>query len=154
MLNNTFLDISDEKRGELIKQLVSFVPTDTLLFLPDTEEVNNALSQINSLLNTAYKRANGLKIPSCNLEQKAKLLEYFGGASSREVAFVFLAGKELSSVLLAILLNEKVFDIEQVFALSFYEELCQQKEWGVTDEIAKRHAQIMERLKELEELND
>lgn len=146
MDNKSRFTLSDVKKGELIDQLVSFVMTDTLLFLPNDKTVISALQSLNDVLNTVYVLSQGIEVLPQNVQQNNRVKQYLEKLSSDDVAFIYQIGKELRSVLLAILLRNKILNLRQVFDLAFYEELCQQKDWGKTEEIVKRQKDIWEKL--------
>lgn len=146
MHNKDIFDISVWQKDELISQLVSFASTDTLLFLPQDETVMSAVQTLNSDLNTMYVLSHGIEVLPQNVQQGIKVKQYLKKLPCADVAFIYLVGKELRSVLLAILLANKSLNLKQVFDLAFYEELCQQKNWGKTEEIVKRQQNIWEKL--------
>lgn len=155
MDNKICFDISDEQKDELIKQLVSFVPTDTLLFLPlKDERIKKTLLVLNMLLNTAYEMSYGIDVLSQNVKQGDKIKQYLDSLCCADVAFIYQAGEELRSVLLAVLLRARKLSLQEVFDLAFYEELCQQQNWGKTEEIVKRQQNIFDRLVRLCEQYD
>ena len=155
MDNKICFNVSDEQKDELIKQLASFVPTDTLLFLPSVDEkVQKTLHTVNAFLNTEYVVSCGIEVLPENVKQGGRVERYLKSISGADVAFIYLAGKELRSVLLAVLLREKKLDLQQVFDLAFYEELCQQRYWGKTEEIVKRQQNVFEKLVRLCEQYD
>ena len=154
MDNKRNFELSDNKKDELIDQLVSFVMTDTLLFLPQDETVISAVQILNDDLNTVYILSHGIEVLPQNVQQGKKVKQYLEKLSCDDVAFIYQIGKELRSVLLAILLKNKLLNLQQVFDLAFYEELCQQKDWGKTEEIVKRQNDIWKKLTELCEQYD
>lgn len=154
MDNKSRFTLSDVKKGELVNQLVSFVMTDTLLFLPQDETVISAVQILNDDLNTVYILSHGIEVLPQNVQQGKKVKQYLEKLSCDDVAFIYQIGKELRSVLLAILLKNKLLNLQQVFDLAFYEEICQQKDWGKTEEIVKRQKDIWEKLTELCEQYD
>ena len=155
MDNKICFNISDEQKDELIKQLVSFVPTDTLLFLPVADEkVQKTLQTVNTFFNTEYVLSCGIEVLPQNVKQGEKVEQYLKSISGADIAFIYLAGKELRSVLLAVLLGTKKLKLQQAFDLAFYEELYQQRDWGKTEEIVKRQQNIFEKLVRLCEQYD
>jgi len=154
MDNKSRFTLSDVKKDELINQLVSFALTDTLLFLPNDKTVISALQSLNDVLNTVYVLSQGIEVLPQNVQQNNRVKQYLEKLSSDDVVFVYQVGKQLRSVLLAILLRNKILNLRQVFDLAFYEELCQQKDWGKTEEIVKRQNDIWEKLTELCEQYD
>ena len=154
MDNKGRFTLSDVKKDELVNQLVSFASTDTLLFLPNDKAVISALQSLNDVLNTVYVLSQGIEVLPQNVQQNNRVKQYLEKLSSDDVVFVYQVGKQLRSVLLAILLRNKILNLRQVFDLAFYEELCQQKDWGKTEEIVKRQNDIWEKLTELCEQYD
>lgn len=138
----------------LIKQLVSFVPTDTLLYLPRDEVVEKTICAVNYLLGTVYVLSDGIDVSKHNLQQGQKIEQYLLGLSADEVVFVYQTGQELHSVLLAIMVLERQLDMQKAFELAFYEELKQQEKWGKVEEIITRQKSVLLRLEQLDRLYD
>lgn len=146
MHNSENLEISVNRKDELINHLVSFASTDTLLFLPQDKSVVSAVQTLNDAINTVYVLSYGIEVLSQNVRQSERIKQYLEKLSCDDVFFIYQISKELHSVLLAVLLKNKLLTLQQVFDLAFYEELCQQKVWGKTEEIVKRQTDIWDKL--------
>lgn len=140
------------KRDELIKRLVSFVCYDTLLYLGEDKVALAKIPEVNKILCTNFVCSKGINVADENIKQQDNVLNYLQGCSLEKNLFIYLAATEVRSVLLAILFVEKKISAEDVFSLAFAEELGQQKEWGKTTEVCLRHQQVIDRLKELEQV--
>lgn len=146
--------IIKSQRNDIINQLASFCATDTLLYLPDCLETTNALHTVNQILKTKYQLCQGINVSTQNIKQEQHIKQYLYSLETDELAFTWHIGKELQSVLIAILLATHRLDVHQAFALAFYEELHQQTTWGQTEEINQRHHHILQTLQQLEQTYD
>lgn len=152
------IDLVVDKREDLLDVLLSFVLTDTLLFLPegpvissqDRKELRSSLALVNKRLHSFYVATTGLDVLPINKFQESRLKAYLQGVSDEKFAFIYLAAVEVRSVLLAILFVEGLLDTDKIFRLAFFEELCQQEKWGKDDRTICRHNEILARLKKLE----
>jgi len=140
----------EKQKSELVKRLVSFVVTDTILFLPESLEAKKCLQQVNGLLKTSFVMNKGLEISKKDILQVPMVEDYLKKSSERKLVYIYLAATEVRSVLLAILLAEVKISNKEAFACSFFEELCEQKKWGTMPESLQRQQAIKNRLDELE----
>lgn len=155
-----FAEIIEEvkcKKEYFRELLVSFVLTDTLLYITDNlakqdcgKNVYNAVCLANSILNTKYECCNGIIVLSANESQQAKLRKYLDEISLEKFCVVYVVATELRSVLLGILFAEQKIKIEEAFDLAFFEEIYEQNNWGCLDEITKNHNEIKNKLKCIE----
>lgn len=153
MINNQFdeiLTLLKAQRDELIGRLISFVAGDTILFLPKDSGCDEKIDLVNQILGSRFVGADGIDVLSENLLQEEKLKAYLNACSVEKQAFIYLAATELRSVLSAVLMAEKKVSLEDVFNLAFYEEISQQKKWGIMPEVEERHQVIKSQLKALE----
>ncbi len=149
-------------RERLSERLLTYVLTDTILYLPELSVIQPAyrvllsevLSDANSLLGTAYRATKGLSVYETNPAQADKLSAYLNRIDSREFAVLYLASACLRSVLLGVLFSAKRIGADEAFAMAFFEELSQQQRWGKDEEIIARHTQIKQELAELERMRD
>lgn len=139
-----------QQKNELIEKLVSFVLTDTILYLPEDESICTKLEQVNSLLGTNFALVKGIDVPAENVAQQKKVEKYLLECSAAKTAFVYLMATEIRSVLLAILWMEEKININEVFECAFFEELQEQKQWGEIEEIKERNKLIKSKLNDLE----
>lgn len=157
MPNNWFDDfykIYIEQRSEFIDKLVSFVAQDTILFLDDCKGASEKIKEVNQLLGTNFLICEGIEVKEQNLIERDKVAVYLNSISLEKAALIYLVATEIRSVLSAILFAEVKISATDLFNLTFYEELEQQKVWGITDEIVYRHSQIKERLSYLEKVRN
>jgi len=153
MQNNLWEDVFKDlakQKSELEDRLVSFVLTDTLLFLPDNPRLKDELMRANQLLGSHFVMSSGFDVSPENISQQRYVKVYLQGTEDFKTVFIYLIAMELRSVLLAILLAENKIDYKQAFDYAFYEEITEQKQWGVLPEIADKHSEIKTRLCELE----
>ncbi|MBR1374418.1 hypothetical protein IJ556_08235 [bacterium] len=139
------------QESELIDRLVSFVSTDTILFLPDSAEARKAVAIVNRILRTKFVISEGIEVLEGNSLQSSQVKKYLEQVSFDKLALVYLTAMELRSVLLGILFAEKGIGIEDAFACAFYEELSQQHCWGCLPEILQKQQSIKNRLKLVQE---
>lgn len=137
------------QKSELIKKLVSFVLTDTILYLPEDESICTKLGQVNLLLGTDFVLVKGIDVPAENVAQQGKVEKYLLECSTEKTAFIYLMATEIRSVLLAILWMEEKIDIDELFLCAFFEELQEQKQWGEIEEIIERNKLIKSKLNDL-----
>lgn len=152
MINNQFDDILktfQKKRDELICKLVSFVASDTILFLPKDSGSEDKIKLANEILGSQFIATDGIEVLEQNLSCAEKVKVYLDSCPVKKQVFIYLAATELRSVLSAILMAEKKINMEEAFELSFYEELSQQKAWGVMPEAEARQQAIKSQLKAL-----
>ena len=153
MKNSSLEDIFtklETQKSELVKRLVSFVVTDTILFLPESAEAKKCLELVNDLLKTSFVMNKGLEISKKDILQVSVVEDYLKKALKRKVAYIYLAATEVRSVLLGILLAEGKISNEEAFDCAFFEELTEQKKWGTMPESLQRQQAIQNRLDELE----
>lgn len=157
MPNNQFdeiLKIFQTQRDELISKLVSFVAGDTILFLPKASGCEDKIKQANEILGSRFIATEGIEVLEQNISFAEKIKNYMNSCPVEKQVFIYLAATELRSVLSAVLLAEKKIKIEDAFELSFYEELSQQKAWGVMPETEDKHQAIKSQLRALEKWFD
>lgn len=150
MQSKYLFEITKEQQNELINQLVSFASTDTLLFLPSDHKITTILNLVNTCISAEYRLCKGIDVPKQNLQQEKVLKKYLQTQNEKNITFIYQAGKELHSVLLAILLSQRLLDYKQAFELAFYEELNQQKIWGKPNETIERQQTILQKLEQLD----
>ena len=153
MQSNVLKDIFaklEKQKNELFKRLVSFVMTDTILFLPESVSAQDNITRVNSLINADFVMNKGLNISKQNVLQISAVEIYFKTVSARKIAYIYLAATELRSVLLAILLAENKISKSEAFDCAFFEELAEQKKWGTMPESLQSQQAIKTRLDELE----
>lgn len=145
------------KRQEMLNSLVSYVLADTILFVPSkfvdedvSIKIKKAVNLVNGIINTNFTISDDLNISKNNEKQSILLKEYLAKISFEKFIVIYLMSMELRSVLLSVLVVEKKYNIDEVFNLAFYEELFQQKHWGILDETLKKQNLIKEKLKEME----
>lgn len=138
------------QRDELICKLVSFVASDTILFLPKGSGSEDKIKLANEILGSRFIATDGIEVLEQNLSCAEKVKVYLDNCPVKKQVFIYLAATELRSVLSAVLMAEKKIHMEDAFKLSFYEELSQQKAWGVMPEAENRHQAIKSQLKALE----
>ena len=152
MKNSSLADIFtklEKQKSELVKRLVSFVVTDTILFLEESLEAKKSLQQANELLKTNFVMNKGLEVSKKNIAQVPAVEDYLKKSLAKKVAYIYLAATEIRSVLLAILLAEGKTGKEEAFDCAFFEELTEQKKWGTMPESLQRQQAIKNRLDEL-----
>lgn len=142
----------EKQKDELVQRLVSFVLTDTILFLPESLEAKNCLQLVNELLNTHFVMNKGLDVSKKDVLQVPVVEDYLKKSAKRKVAYIYLAATEIRSVLLAILLAENKISKSEAFDCAFFEELSEQKKWGTMPESLQQQQAIQSRLNELESL--
>lgn len=140
----------EKQKSELVKRLVSFVVTDTILFLPESLDAQNCLEHVNALIKTDFIMNKGLEISKKDILQVPAVEDYLKKSSKRKVAYIYLAATEVRSVLLAILLAESKINNNEAFECAFFEELSEQKKWGTMPESLQQQQAIRSRLEELE----
>lgn len=154
-INKAFEEASLQK-DELVCKLGSFVMCDSLLFVsketPDDwrERIEKAVAEANAVFKTSFVITDKLEVPCSNLEQKKAFLRYFETCCDDKAAYIYLVATELRSVLAAVLAVERKISLAEAFELAFYEEICQQKKWGLTEEAESRQREIKNKLQELE----
>lgn len=158
--------LSEQAFDEALRQsdvlagvLKSFVETDTLLFVSPDEAgkevcgcLERLVGEVNALAGTMYVITDGLDVSDINVAQNARFGAYLETFMPEKTAFVYLAALELRSVMLGILLAERKISVEEAFSAAFYEELFEQKRWGVLEETAHRQREIKNKLFELERI--
>lgn len=144
----------EKQKSELVKRLVSFVMTDTILFLPESLEAKNCLVLVNEVLKTDFIMNKGLEISKKDSLQVPVVEDYLKKSSKRKVAYIYLAAIELRSVLLSVLLAEGKINNKEAFDCAFFEELTEQKKWGTMPESLQQQQAIQSRLNELESFID
>ena len=149
-LKDNILNALIAQRGELVKRLVSFVSTDTILFLSECQIAENMLRLVNNLLCVDFVMAEGLNIPPKNLVQTEIVERYLLSSSAKKTALIYLVATELRSVLLGILWAENKASNDEVFDCAFFEELQEQKKWGKLPEIEAKHLEIRNKLADWE----
>jgi len=142
------------QKSELIERLVSFVLTDTILYLPNEASVDDKIRQVNLLLKTKFVRVGGVDVPLENVSQQQFVRQYLSECAAEKVAFIYLAATEIRSVLLAVLWAEKKLNAKEVFKCAFFEEIEEQKQWGEVEEIKERNELIKDKLNDLEKWRD
>ena len=131
-------------KQELVSLLVPFAATDTLLYLSDVsnektqKEVGDAIKSANEIMGTKFVPVLGLR--------------YLEKTDDYRFAVVYLAATELRSFLAGVLLANRALSADDVFQLTFAEELAQQERWGKDEEIKKRQQAIKQRIIELEKV--
>lgn len=146
-----------QNRLQITETLLEFVKTDTLLFAFDEKcfcYFSSLVAKANEILGTAFSVTRELDVPVCNLEQGEKLRCYISTLPFQKFLVLHLTSLEVRSVLLGVLLAEKVFSAEEVLKAAFYEEHFEQRVWGTTEEHILRYNTIAERVKELEKIRD
>jgi chaperone required for assembly of F1-ATPase len=145
----TVINEIKQKREEFCKILVSFVLTDSILFVEKDllnqdcgKSIIDAVNVANGILNTEYEISNGVDVLPINQLQSEKIEKYLKSISLEKFCVIYLVAIELRSVLLGVLFVEEKFDVNKIFELAFFEELYEQIKWGVVDEITQRHLQI------------
>jgi len=144
------LRIFQTQRDELICKLVSFVAGDTILFLPKDSGCDEKIKSANEILGSRFEKTDGINVLSENLLYGENIKKYMNRCSVEKQTFIYLVATELRSVLAAVLLAEKEINAEEAFKFSFYEELTQQKKWGVLPEAEEKHQAVKLQLKALE----
>ena len=145
-------------KQELVSLLVPFAATDTLLYLSDVlnekiqKEVDDAIKSANEIMGTKFVPVLGLEVCRQNIEQQEIVRRYLEKTDDYRFAVVYLAATELRSVLAGVLLANRVLSADDVFQLTFAEELAQQERWGKDEEIKKRQQDIKQRIIELEKV--
>lgn len=145
-------------KQELVSLLVPFAATDTLLYLSGVlnekmqKEVDDAIKSANEIMGTKFVPVLGLEVCRQNIEQQEIVRRYLEKTDDYRFAVVYLAATELRSVLAGVLLANRVLSADDVFQLTFVEELAQQERWGKDEEIKKRQQDIKQRIIELEKV--
>ncbi len=145
-------------KHELVSLLVPFAATDTLLYLSDVlnekiqKEVDDAIKSANEIMGTKFVPVLGLEVCRQNIEQQEIVRRYLEKTDDYRFAVVYLAATELRSVLAGVLLANRALSADDVFQLTFAEELAQQERWGKDEEIKKRQQAIKQRIIELEKV--
>lgn len=153
---NKAFDEASLQKDELVNKLGSFVMCDSLLFVSKEtpydwrERIKKAVAEANAVLETSFVMTERLEVPCSNLEQKEAFLRYFGTCCRDKAAYIYLVATELRSVLAAVLTVERKISLTEAFKLAFYEEICQQEKWGLTEEAESRQREIKNKLQELE----
>lgn len=145
-------------KQELVSLLVPFAATDTLLYLSDVsnektqKEVGDAIKSANEIMGTKFVPVLGLEVCRQNIEQQEIVRRYLEKTDDYRFAVVYLAATELRSFLAGVLLANRALSADDVFRLTFAEELAQQERWGKDEEIKKRQQAIKQRIIELEKV--
>ena len=145
-------------KQELVSLLVPFAATDTLLYLSDVsnektqKEVDDAIKSANEIMGTKFVPVLGLEVCRQNIEQQEIVRRYLEKTDDYRFAVVYLAATELRSFLAGVLLANRALSADDVFRLTFAEELAQQERWGKDEEIKKRQQAIKQRIIELEKV--
>jgi len=157
MPNNKFDEISvlyQKQRDELISKLVSFVAGDTILFLPKASGCDEKVKSANEILGSRFERTDGIAVLPENLLYGDNIKAYMDSCSVKKQTFIYLVATELRSVLSGVLMAEKKISLEEAFNLAFYEELGQQKKWGIMPEAEEKHQAVKTQLQALEQWFD
>lgn len=104
----------------------------------------------NSIMNSHFEEVNGFEVSNINQKQKDILKKYLFNLDDQTLTILYLVALELKSVLLGVLFVSRSLTMQDVFNLSFAEELEEQKKWGEDEVISKKHAEILENLKQWE----
>lgn len=154
---NVIRDI-EKKRQELTKLLVSFVLTDSILYISNElkkgECYNNivrVISLVNNFLDTSYQISDGIDVLDINKEQSEKLEKYLESISIEKFCVIYIIATEVRSVFLGVLFVEQKIDTEEVFDLAFFEELYEQNKWGIVEDIRVKHDIIKSRIIKIKE---
>lgn len=145
-------------KQELVSLLVPFAATDTLLYLSDVsnektqKEVGDAIKSANEIMGTKFVPVLGLEVCRQNIEQQEIVRRYLEKTDDYRFAVVYLAATELRSFLAGVLLANRALSADDVFQLTFAEELAQQERWGKDEEIKKRQQAIKQKIIELEKV--
>ena len=131
--------------NETIEYLCKFLPTDTLLFWSDKDDLFAFQKQrwqpLLDVLNTVFKL--NLR-PSIGLESTVNnsTINTFAillrNLSLSELTGCFLISSELKSVLLGLLLTKQKITVAQAIDAAFLEEIYQNRFWG--EDVAAMHA--------------
>ncbi len=157
MISERILEKTALNRVRLTDTLIAFVKTDTILFAFDSECMGyykQFVMAANNVLNTVFMTTVGLEIAEVNLRQDSAVRSYFDALPVRKFTLLYLAAIKTRSVLLGVLFAEKMIDCTQLFEAAYYEELWQQKKWGMTTEAEERHNAVIKELQELERARD
>ncbi len=146
-----------EHRDDIINRLLSFSATDTILYLRGgvcNQSVllfaKKAIDMANSIMNSHFEEVNGLEVSNINQKQKDVLKKYLFNLDNQSLIILYLVALELKSVLLGVLFVTQSFKVQDVFNLSYAEELEEQKKWGEDEAISNKHSEILENLKQWE----
>ena len=146
-----------EHRDEIINRLLNFSATDTILYLRGAGcdqsillLVQKAIDMVNNILNSNFEEVDGFVVSDINQKQKDILKKYLFDMDDQTLTILYFVALELKSVLLGILFVSRSLAVQDVFNLSFAEELEEQKKWGGDETIAKKHSEILENLKQWE----
>ena len=74
----------EKQKSELVKRLVSFVVTDTILFLPESLDAQNCLQLVNALIKTDFVMNKGLEVSKKDILQVPAVEEYLKKSSKRK----------------------------------------------------------------------
>ncbi len=157
MIPNGIQSETAQDRIKFTETLLEFVKTDTLLFAFDEKcfcYFSSLVAKANDILGTTFVVTCGLEPPVCNLEQEDKLRRYLNALSFQKFLVLNFTALEVRSVLLGVLMAEKVLNAEDVLSAAFYEERYQQNIWGTTDEDVYHYKAVAGRVKELEKIRD
>lgn len=146
-----------QNKLQITETLLEFVKTDTLLFAFNKECLgyfSSLVAKANGILGTTFVSTCDLEPPACNLEQGDKLRLYLSALSFQKFLVLYFTAVEVRSVLLGVLLTERVLNAEEVLNAAFHEERYQQSIWGASDKDVYHYKVAAQRVKELEKLRD
>lgn len=147
----------EQNRVRLTDTLIAFIETDAILFAFNEEcmaDYQSFVLKANKVLNTAFILTNGLDVVEVNSQQGDIVRAYFDALSVQKFTLLYLVATKVRSVLLGVLFAESLIDWGQLFDVAYYEELWQQKKWGVLAEETEKYNAIKNDLMELERARD
>lgn len=155
LLNKAITEINGYK-DEIIDKLVEFSKTDLILFwdrktdlyLLQEKEWRPILTWVEKELNVELKISNNLDVPE-NVGLQEVLRKILFNMSDKELVCCYAAALNMRSVLLALAFVKRKLKAEDVWKLSYLEELWQNNLWGVDEEA---NAKRLERSRELKDI--
>lgn len=144
-------------RQETIEMLTRFLATDVILFWSDERTLflkqEKQWGNILNLLREKYafnlKYTTSLRIPD-NDADKEKFSLLLNNMSDIELTVCFLASTNMKSVLLGLLLAQKILSADAAFDAAFLEEKYQNVYWGEDSQAKKKRDDIHKELLLLE----
>ena len=148
-----------QNQPEVIKLLVNFAQTDTILFWSCDETLYKKqklfwqplLDWLADKYSVNFISTTSITLPKKNKDQALLLKKHFETLYLKELTSLYLVGTSLKSILLGFAFIKKRITSEEAFKLSFLEEMHQNVFWGEDKEVVKNREKIYQDLKQIEE---
>lgn len=144
-------------RAEVVRKLLQFADTDSLLFWSRDAELAQRQEKIwlpiiiwaNDEIHLKNKPIYGLDIPISE-QKKPNIDSFLEALSDRELTAFYLAALNMNSELLAAALVKGKISAQQAFDAAYLEELWQAETWGAENAALQRRECLKEELEEIE----